>query len=105
VPAVPSVRRPAKPEASATKGKTMNLAVQVSLRQASEALANGRIAEACALGEKVSKSHGVSPVAFKFLGQCFMRMGDRERGIVAYQRYLALAPASPDAVFVREMIR
>jgi hypothetical protein len=34
-----------------------------------------------------------------------MRMGDSQRGIVAYQRYLELDPASPDAVFVREMIK
>ena len=34
-----------------------------------------------------------------------MRLGEREKGIAYYRRYLEVSPSSPDAVFVREMIK
>ena len=81
------------------------VAPRTPLGRANEALAAGRVAEACALGEEAAASSGASPAVWKFLGGCFMRLGERAKGIAYYQRYLEEAPSSPDAVFVREMVR
>jgi hypothetical protein len=80
-------------------------APRTSLGRANEALASGRVAEACALGEEAAASSGASPAVWKFLGGCFMRLGERAKGIAYYQRYLEESPSSPDALFVREMIK
>ena len=64
----------------------------------------GRIDEACALGQTAAAGAPGSPAVWKFLGQCYMRLGERERAVVYYRRYLELAPESTDALFVRQMI-
>jgi serine/threonine-protein kinase len=92
-------------EASAIRARSPSSASGALLARANEALLQGRIQEACSLGEKASASQGSSPRVWKFLGQCFMRLGAREKGIAYYQRYLELSPSGPDAVFVREMIK
>jgi serine/threonine protein kinase len=74
------------------------------LEQASTALMQGRIDEACALGQTAAAGTPGSPAVWKFLGQCYMRLGERERAVVYYRRYLELAPDSSDALFVRQMI-
>jgi serine/threonine-protein kinase len=74
------------------------------LEQASLALAEGRIAEACALGQTAAAGAPGSPAVWKFLGQCYMRLGERDQAVVYYRRYLELAPESSDALFVRQMI-
>jgi len=81
------------------------VAPRTPLGRANEALAAGRVAEACALGEEAAASSGASPAVWRFLGGCFMRLGERAKGIAYYQRYLEESPSSPDAVFVREMIK
>jgi Tfp pilus assembly protein PilF len=75
------------------------------LADANEALEQGKVTEACALGEQALASSGASPGVYKFLGQCFMRLGERERAVAYYQRYLEMSPTSSDAVFIREMIK
>jgi serine/threonine protein kinase len=75
------------------------------LARAAQELAQGRVAEACLLGEEAAARTPSSASVWKFLGQCSMRLGERERGVAYYRRYLALAPEGPDAVFVREMIK
>jgi serine/threonine-protein kinase len=74
------------------------------LEQASAALTQGRIAEACALGQTAAAGAPGSPAVWKFLGQCYMRLGEREQAVVYYRRYLELSPESSDALFVRQMI-
>jgi len=95
-PAAPASKRPR----SATP-----VAPRTPLVRANEALAAGRVAEACALGEEAAASSGASPAVWKFLGGCFMRLGERAKGIAYYRRYLEESPSSPDAVFVREMVK
>jgi serine/threonine protein kinase len=75
------------------------------LADANEALAQGKVSEACSLGEKALASSGASPAVYKFLGQCFMRLGEREKAVAYYRRYLEISPTSSDAVFIREMIK
>ena len=97
---------PALPETRARipEPKT-KVASKPLLAQATEALARGQVVEACALGETAAAEAPASAAVWKFLGQCFMRLGDREKGTAYYRRYLELAPSSSDALFVREMIK
>ena len=74
------------------------------LDDAESALRDGRISEACALGQTAAAGSPTSPSVWKFLGRCSMRLGDRQRAVGYYRRYLELAPESPDAVFIRKMI-
>ena len=93
----------AKPPAK--KAKPKSPAPSSLLAAANEALAEGRVADACAAGEKASEIQQASPAVFKFLGGCFMRLGNRDKGRAYYRRYLELVPEGPDAVFVREMVK
>jgi eukaryotic-like serine/threonine-protein kinase len=102
-PAEPS-RLAAKPDL-ARPAKLVPARPKPLLVQAQEALARGRVVEACALGQTAAAAAPDSAATWKFLGQCSMRLGDRERGVTYYRRYLELAPESSDAVFIREMIR
>jgi Flp pilus assembly protein TadD len=74
------------------------------LDEASHALMQGRIAEACALVQTAAAGAPGSPAVWKFLGQCYMRLGQREQAVIYYRRYLELAPESPDALFIQRMI-
>lgn len=74
------------------------------IEQASLALMQGRIAEACALGQTAAAGAPGSPAVWKFLGQCYMRLGQREQAVAYYRRYLELAPESSDALFIQRMI-
>ena len=76
-----------------------------SLPEARELLAQGRVAEACALARNVAARRPDLAAPWKFLGQCYMRLADRTQAIAYYRRYLELSPDGPDAVFVREMIK
>jgi cytochrome c-type biogenesis protein CcmH/NrfG len=93
-------RRATPSEARAKGGSSAS-----RLAQANDALVEGRVSEACALGESAAAQTPQSPTVWKFLGRCFMRLGERERGMASYRRYLELSPSSPDAVFVREMLK
>ncbi|HEX6277259.1 MAG TPA: tetratricopeptide repeat protein, partial [Polyangiaceae bacterium] len=93
----PATPKPATPKPATPKPDLM-------ARAAAE-LAQGRVTEACLLGEEAAARSPNSASVWKFLGQCSMRLGERERGVAYYQRYLLLSPEGPDAVFVREMIK
>ncbi len=75
------------------------------LEEASQALTEGSVEKACSLGEQALAAAGPGPQVYKFLGQCYMRLGEREKAIGYYKLYLELSPASSDAVFIREMIK
>jgi eukaryotic-like serine/threonine-protein kinase len=100
VPRAVVVRRAAAPVA-----KPSAATQRPALADANDALAQGKLSEACALGEKASAMPGTSPAVWKFLGQCYMRLGDREKAVAYYRRYLEVSPSGADAVFVREMIK
>jgi serine/threonine-protein kinase len=74
------------------------------LQHAKQLLETGATAEACALGKKATTMHPESPAAWKFLGRCSMRLGDRTQGTAAYEKYLELRPNGPDAEFIRQML-
>jgi hypothetical protein len=75
------------------------------LAAAQHALVEGRIEEACSLAEQASRDPNATSSVWKFLGQCFMRLGNRDKAVAYYRRYLEASPSGPDAVFVREMIK
>jgi serine/threonine-protein kinase len=99
VPAVATHR------AAPTTQPSAALPPRAPLADASEALAQGKVAEACTLGEKALATAGGTASVYKFLGQCYMRLGERDKAVAYYRRYLDLSPSSSDAVFIREMIK
>jgi tRNA A-37 threonylcarbamoyl transferase component Bud32 len=70
-----------------------------------ELLADGRIAEACAVGQRAVAQNEASANAQAFLGRCYMRLGSPRRARESYARYLELEPSAPNAEFVRAIIR
>jgi serine/threonine-protein kinase len=76
-----------------------------ALRAADELLARGLIADACAAAQSAANRQPAYAPAWKFLGQCYMRLGDRARASASYRHYLDLTPDGPDAIFVREMLQ
>jgi serine/threonine-protein kinase len=79
-------------------------ASDLELERARALLANGDAEAACVLARTVTERRANSAAAWKLLGQCSMRLGAREQGVAAYQRYLELVPTSPDALFIRSII-
>jgi Flp pilus assembly protein TadD len=84
---VPSERAPAEDESL--------------LARALEALDAGETARACALGEAAAAVAPMNPEPRRFLGRCYMRIGERQRARESYSVYLRLSPGAPDAAFVR----
>jgi Flp pilus assembly protein TadD len=67
-------------------------------------LDEGRVGEACALGDVAAGQAPRSPAAWEFLGRCYMRLPDPERARAAYRKYLELAPDAPRASLIRAMV-
>jgi hypothetical protein len=78
--------------------------VPAIIERAERLLVQGAAAEACALGEQVAALAPQAPASYLFLGKCYMRLPDAERGRRSYRRFLELAPNDPDAVFVRAIV-
>ncbi|HXJ19820.1 MAG TPA: serine/threonine-protein kinase [Polyangia bacterium] len=94
-PAPPPAAAPAPPPRDAAQ----------ALAEADKLLAQGEIAEACARGEEAKRLNPRLPVAYKFLGKCYMRAGRAPEANDNYKRYLELAPNASDAPFVKSMIK
>jgi serine/threonine protein kinase len=75
------------------------------LAEADKLLGQGEVAEACGRGEEAKKMSPRLPVAYKFLGKCYMRAGRAHDASENYKLYLELAPNAPDAPFVKSMIK
>jgi serine/threonine-protein kinase len=96
---------PRAPERASSKAPRPTPASTSPLASAQRALVEGRIEEACSLAEHASRDPNATSAVWKFLGQCFMRLGNRDKAIAYYRRYLEASPSGSDAVFVREMIK
>jgi Flp pilus assembly protein TadD len=72
--------------------------------RAREALSEGSVSRACALGEVAAALAPSLPAARRFLGGCYMRLGEREKARQSYVMYLNLSPDTSDAPFIRAMI-
>jgi serine/threonine-protein kinase len=75
------------------------------LAEAEKLLGQGEVTDACARGEEANRLAPKSAPVHKFLGQCYMRAGRTREANDNYKQYLELAPAAPDAPFVKSMIR
>jgi serine/threonine-protein kinase len=94
-PVVAAVPAPAAAEPPSVK----------ELLDAAEALlGDGRVAQACAAGEKARAAAPTAAAVYKFLGRCYMRADQTTRATENYRRYLELAPDAPDARFVRFIV-
>jgi tRNA A-37 threonylcarbamoyl transferase component Bud32 len=74
------------------------------LDRGEELLANGKIGDACAAGEQAMGRAPAFPAVHRFLGRCYMRLGQSARARANYRRYLELAPSAPDTSFVRAIV-
>jgi serine/threonine-protein kinase len=95
-------RATAAPEASAAAAKADD--PERSLAAAEERLTAGHVAEACALGQVMAASAPQEAAIWEFLGRCYMRLPDPRQARAYYRRYLALAPGSPNAPFIRAIV-
>jgi tRNA A-37 threonylcarbamoyl transferase component Bud32 len=91
---------PASTEARAALGADSPEALLV---EAENLLAEGKLGEACAAGERSAQLRAGSD-AHRFLGRCYMRLGHPARARVNYRKYLEGAESAPDASFVRAML-
>jgi len=87
--------RPDSPQGAATG---------LGLQRAQALLANNLVAQACAEGRVVAEHSQNSPAVWDFLGRCYMRLGQAEVAREYYRKYLALAPNSANAPFVRAIV-
>jgi serine/threonine-protein kinase len=78
---------------------------EATLQQAETWLADGRVAESCALVERAAGRFGREPTLHRFLGKCLMRAGRTAEARAHYRTYLELSPDAPDAQFIREIVR
>jgi serine/threonine protein kinase len=101
LPAAPTV---AAPEAPAPTPPPLGGDTGVALRRAQDLMAEGQIARACALVEEAARIAPEAAPLHGFLGRCYLRIGRVEEGRASYRRYLELAPAAPDAPFVRAIV-
>jgi Flp pilus assembly protein TadD len=46
-----------------------------------------------------------SAATWKFLGGCFMRLGEPVRARRHYRRFLLLSPNDPDSVFIHAIVK
>jgi len=77
---------------------------EVTLDAAEDLLVEGKVREACALGEQWAELRGALPDAYKFLGRCYMRLGRPSKARANYRKYLERAGDAPDASFVRAIV-
>jgi Flp pilus assembly protein TadD len=75
-----------------------------TFRAAENRLDEGRIDEACALGQVAAAQAPGLAAVWEFLGRCYMRLPDPERARAAYRKYLELAPDAPRASLIRAMV-
>jgi serine/threonine-protein kinase len=119
-PAAPPERAPPEPSSrpaaapthprrrsvrAAAAGDTATGEDAATLDRAQALLAQGRTAEACARGEMVAARAPESAATWKFLGGCFMRLGQPVRARDHYRKYLLLSPNDPDAVFIQAIVK
>jgi serine/threonine-protein kinase len=96
---------PAAPAAAAEPGTKPAPPTSAALLAEGERLiAEGRAHEGCRLGEEVVRAEPDSAPALRFLGRCYMRIGQRQAALASYRRYLELAPGAPDAALVRSIL-
>ncbi len=79
--------------------------IEEDLQEADLLLLDGKIVEACALGERIRVTGAADvPAVVRFLGRCYMRAGRTAEARANYRRYLELAPGASDAPFVLGII-
>jgi Flp pilus assembly protein TadD len=83
---------------------TATAEADVALEKAEATLAEGRVVDACGLGQRALAHAPRVAASWLFLGQCYMRLGQSERARSYYRGYLDIAPNAPNAPFVRTIV-
>jgi Flp pilus assembly protein TadD len=68
-------------------------------------MVEGQVARACAAAERAKRASPSDPSVYKFLGQCYMRLGNTTEAKIDYSTYLKLRPDAPDAGFIRGILK
>jgi tRNA A-37 threonylcarbamoyl transferase component Bud32 len=103
-PAIRVHPRDDRPRPRTPKGRDAGTRPATLLAQAESLMLAGAVAPACELGLKSASAAPSWPPAQLFLGKCYIRLGDSATARRHYRRYLELAPAAPDQVFVRAIL-
>ena len=75
------------------------------MAEAESLLAQGEVVSACEKGEDFKRMNPQLPRVSRFLGKCYMRMGQPQRARENYRRYLELAPDASDAAFIKSIVK
>ena len=89
---------PARPPADAPSSGA-------SLATADALMVEGHVGEACASAERAKRDDPRAAAIYKFLGQCYMRVGRTIEAKANYSVYLRLRPDAPDAGFIRGILK
>ncbi|HEY2904171.1 MAG TPA: serine/threonine-protein kinase [Polyangia bacterium] len=97
-------------EASATVAATDDKTPAVRgprevLVEGEKLLSQGEVKDACARGEEAKRMNPKFVLSYKFLGKCYMRAGDAGQANDNYRKYLELAPAASDALFIKSIVK
>ncbi len=65
----------------------------------------GEVGAACARAEEARRQAPKDATIYKFLGQCYNRIGDVEKARTNNAKYLELFPNAPDAPFIRNQLK
>jgi len=103
-PAAPAVADPTWAAAAAQEPQEPQATPETMIERAEDLLAEGKVAQACALGEAAAARGPRLPSARGFLGRCYTRTGQLDKARDNYRTYLELVPTAPDAPFVRAII-
>ena len=75
------------------------------LAEGEKLLSQGEVRDACARGEEAKRMNPKLVLSYKFLGKCYMRAGDTTQANENYRKYLELAPAASDAMFIKSIVK
>jgi serine/threonine-protein kinase len=102
-PALPVTKPPAP---QATPPVAGHAPVTRSLLSEADALmVDGQVSEACAAAERAKREAPNDAAIYKFLGQCYMRLGKTSEAKLDYSHYLDLKPDAPDSGFIRGILK
>lgn len=102
-PAMPATAEPAPPPPAPAPSR-VPLARSL-LTEADALMVDGQVSKACATAERAKNEAPNEAAIYKFLGQCYMRLGKTRDAKLDYSRYLDLKPDAPDAGFIRGILK
>jgi len=104
-PTAPPARAEKKPPVKNTQAAIQHALALSQVRRGEAALEQGRADEALVSFRAALESEPTIAVAFRGMGMAYSAQGQNVQALWAYDKYLRLAPAAPDAAEIRKSIR